>query len=155
MAQFLAPLFFRFALCICRAISRSRTSGSLATLLRSSTSLVVQAPSRVCTCRLCACAVHTCEPSRRTLEPRRPPDLFPSRLEPGWMAPEVEAGQPYDVSSDIYGLGMVLCRILEFASVIYDIVYGLVIEKCLDRPPTPPRHCIVSHSNSLPLTVRC
>ena len=71
------------------------------------------------------------------------------------MAPEVAAGQPYDVSSDIYGLGMVLCRILEFASVIYDIVYGLVIEKCLDRPPTPPRHCIVSHSNSLPLTVRC
>ena len=71
------------------------------------------------------------------------------------MAPEVAAGQPYDVSSDIYGLGMVLCRILEFASVIYDIVHDLVIEKCLDRPPTPPRHCIVSHSNSLPLTVRC
>jgi serine/threonine protein kinase len=71
------------------------------------------------------------------------------------MAPEVAAGQPYDVSSDIYGLGMVLCRILEFASVIYDIVYDLVIEKCVDRPPTPPRHCIVSHSNSLPLTVRC
>ena len=54
------------------------------------------------------------------------------------MAPEVAAGQPYDVSSDIYGLGMVLCRILEFASVIYDIVYDLVIKKCLDRPPHPP-----------------
>ena len=81
--------------------------------------------------------------------------MFPSRLEPGWMAPEVAAGQPYDVSSDIYGLGMVLCRISEFASVIYDIVCGPVINKCLDRLPTPPRHCIVSHSNSLPLTVRC
>ena len=87
--------------------------------------------------------------------------MFPSRLEPGWMAPEVAAGQPYFVSSDIYGLGMVLWRILGFAIANYDYydvepcVYDLVIRKCLDRPPTPPRHCIASHSNSLPLTVRC
>ena len=60
------------------------------------------------------------------------------------MAPEVAAGQPYDVSSDIYGLGMVLCRILDFAMSNYDVhqcAYVLCIMQCMDRPPAALHRC--------------
>ena len=71
------------------------------------------------------------------------------------MAPEMAAGQAYDLSSDIFGLGKTLERIVEFCNAEYNLCFCFeFLGQCLDRPPPRPSPRHAALNNSLLLTAQ-